>query len=810
MIMDDLSNEQLHITMADLRGRLEEAEQMIQAIKAGEVDAFAIQHGDQASVFTIQSADYAYRVLIENISEGAVNITEDGLIVFCNKYFHEMLGLPYEKVVGNFIHDFIHPGSIDDFQLLFVKALAGQSKGEISLRNNGHTIQVYVSLTSLYPHLPTVGVIVSNLTEKQEYDKAAAEKNKFIETLLDISPDLIMVLDRDLRFISFNNKAINHFHFPTERDGLGKLVTELIPNLEACLELEALQDALRGDERYLPECDVFKNGRFYDMYAVPIRNAAGIYAVMMTLRDVTEEATSKLKLEERNAFIETIIEASHEMIAVFDTDMVLLTMNKAAEEHTGLKKEDVLGKSLYAIYPGAAGIKFEKDLRQALQGEFVSNEAYASILSDRTIRNYMTPLRDSDGKIYAALIIAQDITDIARWQAALQKSQEHFKSLFSVSPVAKSITCQLDGTILNVNPAWEKMFKRTKEDVVGKTMESIGLSGTQRDDGNESASKKSYATAHGIDLEYTLANGKKIFAYTNSVKIEMDGRPALLSATIDTTQRRKDEEKIRKAKEQLEEQNELLEQINNELASFTYIASHDLQEPLRKIQTFSHRILEKEGDQFSQLTRSYFDRIVNAASRMQALIADLLNYSRTNSSASDFVPTDLNVVMREVRENLRELIIENKVSLKIGPLPTVNAIPIQASQLFSNLLINSIKYRRENVRPEIDVEARLVKGVDVIPDLTSSDDLFWEIRVRDNGIGFDPQHEDRIFGLFQRLHGKTEYEGTGIGLAICKKIVDNHKGYITATGKPGEGAEFTVYWPAHNKHDEVKSNHADR
>jgi PAS domain S-box-containing protein len=809
--MDDLSNERLHLTVAELRDRLEEAEQMIEAIKAGEVDAFAIQNGDEASIFTIQSADYAYRVLIENISEGAINITEDGLVVFCNKYFHEMLGLPYEKVVGNFIHDFIDADSLDEFQVMFAKALAGQSKGEIRLRNNGHTIQVYASLTSLYPHLPTVGVIISNLTEKQEYDRAAAEKNKFIETLLDISPDLIMVLDRDLRFISFNNKAISHFNFPNETDGLGKRVTELIPNIEECMELQALQDALRGNERYLPECEVFNDGRYYNMYAVPIRNAMGIYAVMMTLRDVTEDATNKRKLEERNAFIETIIESSHEMIAVFDTDMVLLTMNKAAEEHTGIKKEDVLGKSLYAIYPGAAGLKFETDLRKALQGEFVSNEAYTSMLSsDRTIRNYMTPLRDSDGKVYAGLVIAQDITDIARYQAALQKSQEHFKSLFSISPVAKSITCQLDGTILNVNPAWEKMFKRSREEVIGKTLESIGLSGTMYEDGNPNDPKKSYATAHGIDLEYTLGNGQKIFAYTNSVKIELDGRPALLSAAIDTTQRRKDEEKIKLAKEQLQEQNELLEKMNTELGSFTYIASHDLQEPLRKIQTFSHRILEKEGTQFSQLTRSYFDRIVNAAARMQTLIADLLNYSRTNSSPSDFVPTDLNVVLREVRENLRELIIENKVSLKIGTLPIVDAIPIQASQLFSNLLINSIKYRREDIRPEIEVEARLVKGLDAIPDLTHSDDLFWEIRVRDNGIGFEPQHVDRIFGLFQRLHGKTEYEGTGIGLAICKKIVDNHNGHITATGRPGEGAEFTVYWPARDEHDEVKDNPADR
>jgi PAS domain S-box-containing protein len=390
-------------------------------------------------------------------------------------------------------------------------------------------------------------------------------------------------------------------------------------------------------------------------------------------------------------------------------------------------------------------------------------------------------------------------------QEALQKSQAHFKLLFNTSPVAKSITCQLDGTIIDVNPAWEKMFKRNKAEVIGKSMQSIGLEGTSIAAPNEKTGSRSYATAHGIDLEYTIAPGKKIFAYTDSVKFEVDGKPALLSATIDTTQRRTDEEKIRATMLQLAEQNETLEKINNELASFTYIASHDLQEPLRKIRTFSQRILEKDADHFTPLTQGYFDRITNAAARMQQLIADLLDYSRTNTTAHDFVPTDLNQVLQEVRANLRELIIENKASLRVGDLPTVNAIPIQAAQLFSNLLINSIKYKREGVRPEMVVEARLVKGAAVNGDLTLPDNLFWEITVQDNGIGFDQQHAEKIFGLFQRLHGKTEYEGTGIGLAICKKIIDNHKGHIKAIGKPGEGATFLIYWPA-REHDEVQKN----
>ena len=176
--MKPATEEDLRSRIEELEIRLEEAEQLIEAIKAGEVDAFAVQHDDQPKIFTLQSGDFAYRILIENFSEGAVNLTEDGLIVYSNSYFHEMLGLTYEKVVANSIYSFIHPDSKDLFHALFTKSFGGQSKGEINLLAGTHTIPVYISLTSLYPNLPTVGMIVSDLTEKKQHEIQLAEKKQ--------------------------------------------------------------------------------------------------------------------------------------------------------------------------------------------------------------------------------------------------------------------------------------------------------------------------------------------------------------------------------------------------------------------------------------------------------------------------------------------------------------------------------------------------------------------------------------------------------------------------------------------------------
>ena len=242
-----------------------------------------------------------------------------------------------------------------------------------------------------------------------------------------------------------------------------------------------------------------------------------------------------------------------------------------------------------------------------------------------------------------------------------------------------------------------------------------------------------------------------------------------------------------------------LERNNAELGSFTYIASHDLQEPLRKIQSFSKLILAKKEDaNLSETGKDYFTRIIAAAARMQNLIQALLSYSNANNSEIKFIRTDLNSVVEEVKNNLAEMLEEKNVTIETNNLPVLNVVQIQFLQLFSNIIHNAVKYGRKDVPPHIIITASVLSEEEMKTDHPGQKGKFWKISIADNGIGFEQQYEHKIFELFQRLHGRTAYEGTGIGLAICKKIMHHHNGIISAKGESGTGAVFCLYLPYQN------------
>ena len=231
----------------------------------------------------------------------------------------------------------------------------------------------------------------------------------------------------------------------------------------------------------------------------------------------------------------------------------------------------------------------------------------------------------------------------------------------------------------------------------------------------------------------------------------------------------------------LEQKNRELEKSNKELESFNYVASHDLQEPLRKIQTFLSIIADRNMD--AATAKGYLSKINASANRMSNLIQDVLTYSRL-SAESQFSTVDLNYIVENVLTDFELVIADKKAVIKCDILPAIKANPLQMHQLFSNLISNSLKYNTG--QPVITIQSRL---------LTENDTKLVEITLSDNGIGFDEQYADQIFKLFQRLHGKSEFNGTGIGLSICKKIVEHHKGTITAQSVAGQGATFTIQLP---------------
>jgi light-regulated signal transduction histidine kinase (bacteriophytochrome) len=220
-----------------------------------------------------------------------------------------------------------------------------------------------------------------------------------------------------------------------------------------------------------------------------------------------------------------------------------------------------------------------------------------------------------------------------------------------------------------------------------------------------------------------------------------------------------------------------------------------LQEPLRKIQTFASQILEKEFENLSNNGKDKFQRMQNAAQRMQTLINDLLSYSRTNVQERVFEKTDLSKIVDEVKEDLKEEIEQKNATIENCENCEANIIPFQFRQLLYNLVSNSLKFSNPEMPIIIKISSEIVKGAALENKKLEKDADYCHIKVSDNGIGFEQQYSSKIFEVFQRLHGKLDYTGTGIGLAIVKKIVDNHNGIITATGEKNKGATFDIYIP---------------
>jgi len=301
-------------------------------------------------------------------------------------------------------------------------------------------------------------------------------------------------------------------------------------------------------------------------------------------------------------------------------------------------------------------------------------------------------------------------------------------------------------------------------------------------------------------------SGKKYWSVSSKV-IWCDDKGEILGTvgiTRDIHEFKMAQEALRASEEKLREFTAQLERSNRELQDFAYVASHDLQEPLRKIVVFGERLKEKAAERLEPETLDYLQRMQKAASRMQTLINDLLTFSRVTTKAQPFNPVDLEQTVREVVDDLEGRIEATKGRVDLGILPTIDAEPLQIRQLLQNLIGNALKFRRPDVSPVVKIDAKFFFGA--LPDSAEDapEQKLCELTVSDNGIGFEEKYLDRIFNVFQRLHTRNEYEGTGMGLAIARKIVVYHGGVITAKSAPGQGSTFIVTLPA--THPKPKNN----
>jgi len=304
-----------------------------------------------------------------------------------------------------------------------------------------------------------------------------------------------------------------------------------------------------------------------------------------------------------------------------------------------------------------------------------------------------------------------------------------------------------------------------------------------------------------IDREFRIEGSLEVRSLANSLVSMRRALEKNFSALrVEIKQRRAAQRQLQRHRDHLEEavqhRTAELERSNRELEQFAYVASHDLQEPLRKIIAFGDLLVSRHAEGLTETGEDYTRRMIDAAARMQRLIDDLLLLSRVSTKGAPFEEVDLNEAAETVLSDLDPRIRETGACIEAGRLPTIEADATQMRQLLQNLVLNALKFRKEGVPPLVRISARTPETVPQLSTLGNRGvEDFCELVVQDNGIGFDNQYADRIFGVFQRLHGRGEYPGSGIGLAVCRRIVERHHGTITARGRDGEGAAFVVTLP---------------
>ncbi len=454
-----------------------------------------------------------------------------------------------------------------------------------------------------------------------------------------------------------------------------------------------------------------------------------------------------------------------------------MTWNAGAERIKGYRAEEVIGKHFSIFYPQEAIAKswpaFELSVA-ASEGRFEDEGWRLRKGGSHFWANVViTAWKDDAGQLLGYLKITRDLTERRENELVLRDSEERFRHLAMSAKDYAFILLDPQGYVTSWNPGAENIKGYQYDEIIGKHF-SVFYPKEAIDKGWPDHELMVARTEGRFEDEgwRVRKDGSQFWANVviTPFKDDTGELRGFWKITRDLTERKLAEERLKRS--------------NRELEQFASVAAHDLQEPLRKIQAFGDRLQTRARDLDGQ-SRDYLERMLSSATRMRSLITDLLTFSRVTSKAQPFVRVELDGLVREVISDLEVRIQQTRGRVEIGSLPALDADPLQMRQLFQNLIGNALKFRRPEEAPVITIDSKRAGS-------------FWQISVRDNGIGFEEVYLDRIFEMFQRLHGRTEYEGTGMGLAICRKIVERHRGSITAHSQPGAGATFIVKLPIQN------------
>ncbi len=669
---------------------------------------------------------------------------------------------------------------------------------------------IYEPLTDESGNVVGIMTVADDITESVLARKAIEESQNRLSVALDAGQmgtfDYYPQSDK----LVWSAKTCEFFEYPH-----GSL------NFETFASLVHPEDISRASEIVQKALSGFNNGEYENEYRVLLKNGGTRWIRAMgrvtfdseghparfsgITQDISRRKVHEEALCESEERFRTIADQSPMIVFMTDSQgsANITYLNQMWMQFTGLNEQQSMGQGWHTVVHPDDIAKVEVIYRQAHQTRIsYILDAVRLKRYDGEYRWHMfksNPRFSPDGAFLGYLGVATEIHDQKAAADAIRESESRFRMLAEKLPHLVWVTGP-DGKQEFISARWKHYTgsPRAGLDSLAEFVHPADMEALTK------AWDRSLETGKNMRVDARLRDSQGSYRWHALI-----GEPVLESggditrwvgAFADIHHERTFAQELKQLVEartnELSSKNEDLEKMNRELESFAYISSHDLQEPLRKIQTFASRIMDREFESLSETGRSYFQRMQDAAFRMQTLIEDLLAYSRTTNEDRKIERADLNAVLDEIREEFGEEILAREAKIESEKLGSAMIIPFQFRQLLHNLFVNSLKFAREGVPARITVSSEVIDGnTDIHPKLIVGK-RYTHLQISDNGIGFEPEYGEKIFQVFQRLHGRDKYSGTGIGLAIVKKIIDNHNGHISATGRPGAGATFDIYLPA--------------
>jgi PAS domain S-box-containing protein len=640
-----------------------------------------------------------------------------------------------------------------------------------------------------------------------------------IKSIFSQAPIAIMILKGSNFIIEMANAEALKMWNVTQYDLQEKPLLEVLPEIEKQGYRELLNDVYKTGKTFTENEKRFTINNDEEQYSIylkialqPLHDENGLTSgVIAIAENITPQVETRKKIEDSENKFRNLIHQAQIGIVVFKGENLKIdVVNEKYADIVGMQRSRIEGRELCSIMPELKGSYVETSLLNVLRkGErhTHNNLPVTLTLNGKTETNYYSSVYQplvEDNKITGVVALVNKVTDEYLAAKIREQNEEDLRLILETMP---HIAFRTNSTGLPVyyNQRFYDYTGLTQEEALGSGWQSV----IHPDMLEEVYNNWMQCINTGSELDFAFLMKREsdgMYRWHLARAVALHDEKGIITQWVGTLTDVHEQkvfaekleamvndrtERLNKSNILLAQKNLELEQTNKELESLTYVASHDLQEPLRKIRTFINIIKEKGNPEKNE---QYFSKIDVSARRMSQLIQDVLTYSRLAAGTEDLVPTDLNKILEAVLQDYELAINEKNVMIEAERLPVVNAIPLHMNQLFGNLISNALKYSKEN--PVINISCKTIRGFD-IKDFNGSniEQKYTEIKFADNGIGFEDKYSKQIFKMFQRLHGRNEYAGTGIGLSICKKIIDQHNGYIKAESSPGKGAVFTVSLP---------------